>query len=207
MSRQWLFIHGWGYDASAWQPLIDLLPPEDSVACVDRGYFGAPTDAAFTSAPSQRVLVTHSFGQQLFDAERMGLPDLWILICGFDRFIDTPTQARPLRRMRSKLDTEPDAVLRDFYARCGEPGRVPRPIRDLPRLAADLERLVHAEAPISVMRQCRKIVILHARFDAIVPIERAERLGLPVVSHPEGSHALPFNHSHWCWKSINPLLE
>jgi pimeloyl-[acyl-carrier protein] methyl ester esterase len=207
MSRQWLFIHGWGYDSSAWQPLIDLLPLEDTVACVDRGYFGAPADATFSSAPGQRILVTHSLGQQFFDAERMGMPDIWILIGGFDRFIDTPAQARPLRRMRSKLDTEPDAVLRDFYARCGEADRVPRPIHDLPRLAADLELLEHAQAPISVMRQCRKIVILHARNDAIVSIDRAERLGFPVVIHPDGSHALPFNDSLWCWKSINPLFE
>lgn len=206
MSRQWLFIHGWGYDASAWQPLIDLLPPEDSVACVDRGYFGTPADAAFTSAPGQRVLVTHSLGQQFFDPERMGLPDVWILIGGFARFVDSPAQVRPLRRMRSKLDTNPQAVLSDFHARCGEPGRVTNPIRDLPRLAADLEWLEHAEAPISVMRQCRKIVILHARGDAIVPIERVEPLGYPIVLHPEGSHALPFIESRWCWKSINPLL-
>jgi hypothetical protein len=27
-----------------------------------------------------------------------------------------------------------------------------------------------------------------------------------MVIHPEGSHALPFNDSLWCWKSINPLL-
>ncbi len=207
MSRQWLFIHGWGYDASAWHPFIALLPPEDSVACVDRGYFGTPAHAAFTSAPGQRILVTHSAGQQFFDVERMGLPDIWIVIGGFDRFIGTPEQARPLRRMRSKLDTEPDAVLRDFYARCGEPDRVSRPIRDLPRLAADLERLGHAEAPISIMRQCRKIGILHARCDAIVPIERTEGLGFPVVIHPEGSHALPFKESAWCLNSINPLIN
>lgn len=207
MSRHWILVHGWGYDATAWDPFRAHIPATDTVACVDRGYFGASADATFPSAPGLRILVTHSLGQSFMDVERMGMPDIWIVIGGFDRFIDTPAHARPLRRMRTKLDTEPDAVLRDFYARCGEPDRLPKPIQDLPRLASDLERLEHAEAPISIMRQCGKIVILHARCDAIVPIERAERLGFAVVRHPEGSHALPFNDSPWCWKSINPLIE
>lgn len=207
MSRHWVFIHGWGYDATAWEPLIAQLPAEDSVTCVDRGYFGAPADATFNPASSLRILVTHSLGQSFVDLERLGQPDIWILIGGFDRFIDSPAQARPLRRMRSKLDTDPDAVLRDFYARCGEADRLPKPIRNLPHLTADLKLLEHAKAPISVMRQCRKIVILHARNDAIVSIDRAERLGFPVVIHPDGSHALPFKDSFWCWKSINLLIE
>lgn len=207
MSRQWILAHGWGYDASAWDPFRALIPAEDSVACLDRGYFGTPTDATFSQAPSLRILVTHSLGQSFVDVARMGLPDVWIVISGFERFIDTLAQARPLRRMLQKLKTDPDAVLSDFYARCGEPERAPKPILNLPRLAADLELLESAIAPISVMRQCRKIGILHARRDVIVPIERAERLGFPIVCHPEGSHALPFNESTWCWKSINPLLE
>lgn len=206
MSRQWLFVHGWGYDASAWDPLVARLPAEDTVARYDRGYFGAPADAAFTPAPGLRILVTHSLGQSFVDITRTGYPDVWVLIGGFDRFIDTPAEARPLRRMRTKLDTEPEAVLRDFHVRCGEPDRVHLPIADPHRLAADLELLEHAEAPISVMRQCGKIVILHARQDAIVPIRRAERLGGQMVVHPEGSHALPFNEPLWCWKTLNPLL-
>lgn len=207
MSRHWILAHGWGYDASAWDPFRARIPAEDSVACVDRGYFGAPADTAFPSAPGLRILVTHSLGQSFVDVERMGMPDVWIVIGGFDRFIDTPAQARPLRRMRSKLDTEPEAVLRDFHARCGEQDRLPKPILNLPRLAADLDLLEHAQAPISMMRKCWKMAILHARCDAIVPIERAERLGFPVVIHPEGSHALPFNESAWCWNSINPLID
>lgn len=206
MSRHWIFIHGWGYDASAWESLIAHLPAEDSVACVDRGYFGKPTNAAFDPTSSLRILVTHSLGQSFVDVEKMGQPDIWVMIGGFDRFIDSPADARPLKRMRHKLETDPESVLRDFYARCGEPHRPVKPLHDRHRLAADLKRLETAEAPISEMRQCRKIVILHARCDEIIPIERIERLGFPVVSHPEGSHALPFNESPWCWKTLNPLL-
>ncbi len=204
MNREWLFIHGWGYDASAWDSWLERLHPEDTVACFDRGYFGKPTHAAFTTS-KPRILVTHSLGQSFYDPETMGVPDVWVLISGFERFADNDSERRVTRTMRQRLVTHSAEVLAAFYANCGDAERPVPPNPDTERLTSDLILLEESEASISVMRQCRKMVILHTRHDRIVPIERVERLGFPVVIHPGGAHSFPFLEPQWCLEILKPL--
>lgn len=200
MNREWLFIHGWGYGAEAWDPWAPLLPIGDVMRRYDRGYFGHPQEAVFETG-LHRVLVTHSLGLAFYDPAVMGECDEWILIGGFHRFHADESGKRVTKRMRERLASDPMAVVREFRSACGD-GLTPIPTQmDAARLSADLHLLDRVEAPISLMRDIGKITILHARPDAVVPPDRAAGLGFPLITHPDASHALPFTHAAWCWNS------
>lgn len=204
MNREWLFIHGWGYGADTWTPWLKRIAPGDLFHTYDRGYFGQPVQACFTSA-SHRILVTHSMGLLFYDPSIMGRADHWVVIGGFDRFHGQQGGRRMTARMRARLGSDPSGVVREFRERCGDADpRIPETIEPR-RLIEDLTLLDEVHAPISLMRETRKMSILHARSDAIVPLERASGLGFPLHLHPDGTHALPFTHTDWCWTSINPF--
>jgi hypothetical protein len=204
MNREWLFIHGWGYGADAWDPWIPLLPLGDVMRRYDRGYFGQPQEAVFETG-LHRVLVTHSLGLAFYDPSAMGECDEWIVIGGFTRFHADEGGKRVTRRMRDRLATEPLAVVREFRKACGD-ALTPIPTQmDPARLATDLNLLDRVEAPISLMREIGKISILHARADTVVPPERAAGMGFPVITHPDAHHALSYTHARWCWTSSQQL--
>src|ERR1043166_8867926 len=78
-----LFVHGWGYDASFWDPLRKQLRDFPSAA-LDLGYFGA----ANLAIPSgTRLLVGHSLGY-LWLARQERLRDLPLIgVNAFPRFL------------------------------------------------------------------------------------------------------------------------
>lgn len=205
MSSEWLFIHGWGYDASAWKPWKKLIPETDVIHTYDRGYFGTPKEARFES-DRHRILVTHSLGHVFFNPDTMGMPDIWVVISGFDRFCDTDIEKRPTRRMRDRLRMGVEPVLHAFYEHSGDLVRMVPSTQDAGKLSDDLILLEESEFASSVMRRCGKMVILHARHDRIVSIDKAQRLGFPLTIHPGDSHALPYTEPDWCWNSLKKPL-
>ncbi len=205
MSSEWLFIHGWGYDASAWGSWKKLIPESDIIHHYDRGYFGTPNEPSFTT-DRRRILVTHSLGHVFFDPDSMGMPDVWVVIGGFDRFCDSDIEKRTTRRMRDRLRMGVVPVLQAFYENSGDEGRGIPAFQDAAKLSDDLILLEESEFASSVMRRCGKMVILHARQDRIVSLDKAQRLGYPLTIHPGESHALPITESDWCWKSLKKAL-
>jgi hypothetical protein len=205
MSSEWLFIHGWGYDASAWESWKNLIPVTDFIHHYDRGYFGAPNDPSFAT-DRRRILVTHSLGCVFFDPDTMGMPDIWVVISGFDRFCDSDIEKRTTRRMRDRLRMGIVPVLQAFYENSGDKERGIPQNHDLDKLSDDLILLEENESASSVMRRCGKMVILHARHDRIVAIDKAQRLGFPLTIHSGDSHALPFTEPDWCWNSLKNML-
>lgn len=205
MSSEWLFIHGWGYDASAWDPWKKLIPHTDIILYYDRGYFGAPYEPNFAT-DRRRILVTHSLGQEFFDPDTMGMPDVWVVISGFDRFCDSDIDKRTTRRMRDRLRMGVEPVLQAFYENSGDQMRGIPAVQNAAKLSDDLILLEQSEFASSVMRRCGKMVILHARHDRIVALDKAQRLGFPVSIHPGDNHALPFTEPDWCWNSLKQML-
>lgn len=142
MIRALYLVHGWGFDATFWHPLLAHFPELDA-RIVDHGYFGRPNNPALPEEPF--VAVGHSAGVLwLLGRELPGCRGL-VSFNGFARFsqaADFPdgTPQRVLNRMRMRLARDSDGVLNDFRALCGTNAPVPG-APDIPRLDAGLEAL------------------------------------------------------------------
>ena len=75
-----VFIHGFGFDASVWDPLFELLP-QFKKRRIDLGFFGAAAEPLRLEGPS--VLVGHSLGflHGLRDAKKLDPLDIHQRLC------------------------------------------------------------------------------------------------------------------------------
>lgn len=198
------FRHGWGYDAQFWAGLIALLP-EWRCEADDRGYFGAPDEAA-ASGPC--VVIAHSFGAMR--ALAAPPPDCrgLIAINGFDRFTgDGRVSPRIVERMLARFASEPATVLADFRKRCGDDS--PFGPTDVSRLREDLERLRDEDrsggAPFPILS-------IQATGDPLLPAPMldsvfGEAAMLERQTLPAGGHLLPLHDAPYCARAIRAFVE
>ncbi|MQR99118.1 alpha/beta hydrolase family protein [Gluconobacter aidae] len=127
MTRALYLVHGWGFDASFWTPMLARLP-DVNAQVVDCGYFGSGHRPALPETPY--LAVGHSAGSlALLGQDLPGCAGL-VFFNGFPRFTaasDFPdgTPERLLTRMRARLKRDPVAVLHDFRALCGTDAPLP----------------------------------------------------------------------------------
>jgi pimeloyl-[acyl-carrier protein] methyl ester esterase len=103
-----VLLHGWGYDASFWRPLIEALP---DMACTawDLGYFGTPSSPL---PEREAIAIGHSYGVLSLLKNR---PFAWrglVSINGFSRFSQAPDlpEGVPVAQIdRLAASTEEDA--------------------------------------------------------------------------------------------------
>ncbi len=190
-----LLLHGWGFDASFWDALTDLLP-EFTTARWDRGYFGVPQRAA---VPPDMLAVGHSLGAMILAHELPAQVPL-IAINGFDRFAgDDAVAPRLVERMRTRFDQAPATVLNDFRRRCGADA-IARPL-DTDVLGDDLALLARADPP---RLPPRRTLVLQGGKDPILPRELREHafVGSVRVACNDGGHLLPLTHPRFCAAQI-----
>jgi len=200
-------VHGWAYDASVWQAVLQLLAELDAeldVEIADLGYFGRPVLPV--ACDTLRIAVGHSFGA-LWWLTVADLP--WhtlIAINAFPRFTAAPdfpagVATRVLDRMRKRFATQPDAVLKDFYEACDQAG--PNRPLDQHALESGLENLANIDGRIALQQRLNSVHVLAAREDNIVNAAMSEAAfsGLPRghvhwVEH--GDHVLPLSQPQAC---------
>lgn len=228
--------HGWGFQASAWDPWHEHLLKCSAVGTIDRGYFNCPESiTGFAADADFRILVTHSLGLHLCADRLLRQSDLLVIISGFQEIHPKDESLRlrsqkVLKRMKEKLLTSPTEVLHDFYCNCYQGGSqiTPEDISptsmldkqlqqlpgdlDLDLLLADFERLDHGVMDIEILKSLKQILILHGESDKIVPVENSQSLKsqLPnaqLKTLGQAGHALPFTHSTWCWQAICGTLN
>ncbi|CAI9120294.1 alpha/beta fold hydrolase [Brytella acorum] len=193
---RFLFVHGWGFDASFWKPLLSMPDLDDSRATVfEAGYFGAPPHLALPEEPF--VAITHSAGTPWF-LERM---PPWcrklLVINGFARFscADDFRSGIPLRiltRMRQRLGNEPETTLGDFRARVGcRESWEGAP--DIARLEAGLQRLCEVDARQPARENAERIAWIAGARDPLISSYMTHESFSPVSSGLiyEGGHLLP----------------
>jgi len=206
MSLSLLFCHGWGFDASEWDPLAALLP-EFPQARDDAGYFGTPVAP---HVPAPVVAVTHSFGtMRLLAAPPPGLVGL-VAIAGFDRFTAAEgfpgMQRRFVDRMVSAVAQAPETVLADFRDRCGSDAPVPAAI-DAARLQSDLVALRDDDRRMAAMMLGLPVLSLQAGADPILSVAMRETVfanvpGVMRRTHPSAGHLLASQEPGWCAEAI-----
>jgi pimeloyl-[acyl-carrier protein] methyl ester esterase len=189
-----LFVHGWGYDASLWDPVRKALGARPSAA-LDLGYFGA----ANTTVPDGvTLLVGHSLGF-LWLARQPALQHAPLIgINAFPRFLEAdeyqPAIApRVLERMKRRLAADPDAVLAEFWQRAGAPG--PDKPFHTAALAEGLDHLAAWDVRENLARRASSVRLIAGEEDAIVPPATTRMAFMHfMVDWLPGGHALPRSH-------------
>lgn len=204
-----LFVHGWGFDASFWNPLRAALG-NPAGAAADLGYFGAP----FVPRLGGPVLVvTHSLGAMLVLVDPppgcVGL----VAINGFDRFGAGPgfpgVPQRVIDRMHARFRTAPRDVVAEFRRRCGSDAGFETPRTE--RLAEHLTLLRDGDARSRAAAWALPLLVLEGEDDPILPPELRERAfaGAPQRERrlrSGGGHALPLTSPDWCAGQVRKLL-
>jgi pimeloyl-[acyl-carrier protein] methyl ester esterase len=190
-----LFVHGWGYDASFWDPVRAALGEVPSAA-LDLGYFGV----AETTLPRDvTLLVGHSLGF-LWLARQDALKQMPLVgINVFPRFLEADdyhpaVAARVLERMKRRVASDTRSVLEDFWMRAGATG--PDGAPNKAALAAGLDHLAAWDERENLASRASPTRLIAGEEDAIVPAAMTEMAfnGCEITWLP-GGHALPRTHA------------
>ena len=197
-----LFMHGWGFDASIWSGVVQLL---DGFDCrmADRGYFGAPVTV---ESDGPCVVVGHSLGAMHWPAV---LPEGcrgMVAVNGFDRFVeggDFPgVPRRPLDRMIARLPQAPAQVVTDFRTRCGAEAVAGTP--ELAPLLADLELL--RDGDFRGAAEGLPVLSLQGANDPLLPEAMGgavfAKAGVTRMTCENAGHLLPLEAPEWTAKAI-----
>ena len=193
---RFLFVHGWGFDASFWQPLLAMLDLDENRAMVlEAGYFGAPPRLALPEEPF--VAITHSAGTPWLLERLPPRCRKLLVINGFARFsrADDFRAGIPPRirtRMRQRLGNEPEATLRDFRGRvgCREDWQG---APDSVRLETGLQRLCAVDARQPARENAERIAWIAGAQDPLISSDMTHESFSPVSSGliHGGGHLLP----------------
>lgn len=199
-----LFVHGWGYGASFWDPLRRALGNVPNAA-LDLGYFGSPQ----TSMPNGvTLLIGHSLGF-LWLARQPALGHLPLIgINAFPRFVEAddykPAIApRVLERMRRRILTDARGVLAEFWQRAGASG--PDAAPNTNALAEGLDHLAVWDERENLNRRASSVRLIAGEEDAIVPAAMT-RMAFRnfTIDWLPGGHALPQTRATELARLIRP---
>jgi pimeloyl-[acyl-carrier protein] methyl ester esterase len=218
--------HGWGFDRHCWEPWVQRFATIGvTLRAADRGYFGAEQSWEFGPA-SYNILVTHSYGLHWCPAAQRRSADLLICLAGFAAFHPEEGAAgrrsrRLMARMLAAFETEPAAVLEEFWRNCLDPeadrdiedSSLTRPnlaMADWALLDRDLRHLDRCQLDPQVPLP-RRSIIVHGSADRIVPLQQGQFLAELSQAHwielADSSHGFPVCDLDRTWAAIEPLLR
>lgn len=217
--------HGWGFDATLWQPWAAALHAAGVEVCLfERGYFGSPHQPRFSQNPSRKVILAHSYGLHLCPSEQLHQADLLLVFGGFSSFHPLSGRSRDrsksiLQIMIQQFEKTPNLVLQNFYQKCFSPAEVDQTwLGDSERfrvreaqinsalLLQDLHRLDRSIQNLDNLPQTAHAIAFHGQCDRIVPFpdtpEQATHLlaKAEFVSIPDAGHLLHLTHFERCWE-------
>ncbi|MEO5332813.1 MAG: alpha/beta hydrolase [Magnetococcus sp. YQC-5] len=216
MSCHLLLVHGWGFGAGVWHPLLRLLSGVTPHA-LDLGYFGRSN----LNMPAEPfIAVGHSLGflwilNQLsnhpFATGCQGL----VSINGFTCFVNTDTfphgvPRRVLDRMRVRLSTNPVDVLTTFQRQAGMPNPLSIPPGlDIETLTQGLSWLIQWEGQTALNQWRKPVLAIAAEDDSIVTPKMTRDSFNESVLHwvPAGGHLLLLTRPEVCAAQIKDFMR
>ena len=215
-----VFLHGWGFGADFWQPVLDALNWTNTCA-PDLGFVGAtgntaePTLDRLRQAGRPVFAVGHSLGF-LWLAGQAALPagSMLVGVNAFGRFAAAPdfeqgVPVRVLQRMRRGLAADAGTVVDDFRKRCGA---TTLPVGVTPHTQAlqhGLDLLITGDVRQSLRERAGHVHLLGGRQDGLVPPDMTEASvpqGVPLVWQ-EGGHLLPQTHPAECAAYLETIRQ
>lgn len=196
--RQVLCIHGWGFAAGFWQPLVERLP-DFEVQCADLGFYGEP----YLPESDCPLIVAHSMGLA-WALAHIRRPWAGVLsVNGFARFTRAShfiegVPPRMIERMQSRFAESPQAVTADFLNRCGVAEPDTRAVAPEP-LGTALAWLAKCDERTALrMLTCPRLA-LAGLADPIVPAAMSTASFPPeeLILAEGGGHLLPLTHPDW----------
>lgn len=193
---RFLFVHGWGFDASFWTLLLSKLDLGESRTTIhEAGYFGAQSRLALPEEPF--IAITHSAGTPWLLERLPPQCRKLMVINGFSRFsyahdFSAGIPLRILTRMMQRLRTAPEATLRDFRAHIGS-HEAWYGAPDISRLAAGLQSLCDCDVRHAARLNAERIAWIGGAQDPLVSSEMS-RESFSLMSPGlicEGGHLLP----------------
>ena len=198
MSPTVLAVHGWGFDAGFWQPVLERLP-DFAAESVDMGFHGEARIPKVT----RPLVLAHSMGLAWALAH---IPRPWaglLAVNAFPRFTRSPqfvdgVPPRLLERMLSRFDEAPAQVTTDFLARCGVAAPDTGGLRPEP-LKAALAWLAQCDERTTLKMLSCPFLALAGTQDPIVPSAMSIASFPPehLILAEGGGHLLPQSHPDW----------
>ena len=193
-----VLVHGWGFNASIWTPLIAHLG-EAETTVLDLGFVAGAANAGDPEWPEDAIAIGHSLGVLWLlkngGARFRGLVSLQ----GFDRYCPHVPKSRVVALKRG-IDRDPAGTMEAFWGSCGAPGFAPAAALNVDRLREGLDWLIQWDAEdIRKTLRC-PVLSLATQDDVIVPPAMTEAIWGKenVVWRPDGGHVLPIKFPEWC---------
>jgi len=218
---QFLAFHGWAFDRHFWDNWEAELSTFGNFQSYDRGYFGDPHEIEMDNSDGPLILISHSYGLHQIDEPLFEQADLLIIAGGFLYF--HPYAAQYKRRSRlivqemvNEIETNPKKVLRRFYENSFAPEEIPKfdfEHVNQPLLMEDLQRLQDSEIDTNLLKEARKVCILHGAKDQIVTYKKGRQIYNQLQQRSQyfeiknAGHALPKTHRRQCLEFITPEIQ
>jgi pimeloyl-[acyl-carrier protein] methyl ester esterase len=208
-----VFVHGWGFDSSLWDKIIDELPDFQCEA-VDLGFSGHPKWPNPNGA-EPAIAIGHSLGFLWLLHEQPFAWSALVSIGGMPRFTKAVDyrfgiDRRLLEATIARFDEEPAETLSEFLVYCG--GGNPLSHIDPIKLREGLHWLRQWDARHHLADDSSPLLALYADNDAIVPKQLSDdifgnRPNTKRANRPDGGHALPLTEPRWCAAAIREFVE
>jgi pimeloyl-[acyl-carrier protein] methyl ester esterase len=199
-----VFVHGWGFDPSFWDPVRERLDGVKSGA-LNLGFFGEE------NIIEGDVYITHSMGLAwtLLNAK----PKALIAINGFTKFCSNEewvdgVAPRMLHRMIRQFDRNPDKVWCDFMTNSGMKNPEFPDGANPQTLCKGLQNLENWDVREAFSAFSGKKLILSSNKDRIVPEKlTSASFGDDVIWYKEGNHLLPISDPQSVADNIREFLD
>ena len=198
-----VFVHGWGFDASFWDGVLEHLPKDISTTMVDLGYTGQQNIPEIL--PKNAIAIGHSLGV-MWLLKNMKNPQALISFSGFDCFF----KHIPLditSNMRENLDQNLDAQMNGFYKACGSTYGNVTFKKSL--LKEGLSFLENCNAEQDLKPLTCPIHAMASEGDIITPLSMMKTIWSPynLIIVKGADHALPLNKPESCATYIKGLIN
>lgn len=212
MKRCFVFCHGFGFDAHAWDKLRPYFASEHCVY-LDLGYFGNEQMYVPEDKSTQFIAVGHSLGLIKLKSLNINFTS-FIGIQGFVNFLGDDPAIRESRAcdwaaLKELFNSDPIKTLQNFYKRCGRSvpyGKLENINKN--KLIHDLEYL---SASIKLLNNVPTLIIA-SQDDVIVPPALiydnfSEHSNVTIIMHENGQHCLDDANSEIVYQNIMDFVN
>lgn len=209
-------FHGWGLDATLWEPWEKILPGHIVLRMADRGYFYEPKNAGFELKDSTKILFLHSYGLHWCPAHLIKKAELMVVFSSFVQyFADEKKRLMEytVKKRTHGFKADPAGWYTTFMELCGAPenSNFNQNNMNIELMSKDLGHL-HRNRFSCSLEKDKKVILFEAERDMILTGSRKNEMeevfGSLLHYHcfEEAGHLLPEANCSQCYSILKNLL-